>query len=134
MSCKMNKQKQIEEMAKDIAQATFEATQECLGTECENCRHWIGFSREGCKDCYKAEYLYDLGYRKIPEGSVVLSKEEHKSLVYWEGKFDELIRLATAAACKETAEKFAEMAKKIFKYEAHQQWIDEICKEITGDK
>lgn len=63
----MDKQ-MIEEMANDIAQASFHATQECLGTECEDCRHWIGFAREGCKYCYTAEYLYEAGYRKMGQG------------------------------------------------------------------
>ena len=52
----MTKQEQIEEMAKDIV-------------------------RIAGLDVYgKAEELVNLGYRKLPEDSVVLSREEYKRL------------------------------------------------------
>ena len=53
----MTKQEQIEEMAKDIV-------------------------RIAGLDVYgKAEELVNLGYRKLPEDSVVLSREEYKRLL-----------------------------------------------------
>ena len=55
-SRRMTKQEQIEEMAKDIV-------------------------RIAGLDVYgKAEELVNLGYRKLPEDSVVLSREEYKRL------------------------------------------------------
>jgi hypothetical protein len=49
------------------------------------------------------EYLYGEGYRKIPEGSVVLTREEYEGLKLFVEKYP--------SAIKETAEKFAEMLK-----------------------
>lgn len=42
---------------------------------------------------------------------VVLSKEEYKSLTYWNGKFDELIKQVMKQSSKETAEKILERGK-----------------------
>lgn len=59
----MNEKEMIEEMAKDLNSSIAMMTNE-------------NFS--GCLDI--ARFLTDLGYRKIPEGSVVLSKEELRNL------------------------------------------------------
>lgn len=56
----MTKQEQIEEMTKDLENTI-------LGLGIHLCRK-------------SAEKLYDLGYRKIPENAVVLTKEEYIDL------------------------------------------------------
>lgn len=59
----MDSEKQIEEMAIDLEEEFV-----LCGT-LSNC------GTKKCSRCY-AKYLYEQGYRKIPEGSVVLTKEE----------------------------------------------------------
>lgn len=102
----------------------------------------------------EAEHLYNAGYRKIPEGAVVLTKEEYSDYLVMKdahqntierceklqadnerlykniGKFKGIVR-------KETAEKFAERVKMAFYYHFDElipsimaDKIDEICKEI----
>ncbi|MBR2070419.1 MAG: hypothetical protein IJ981_03230 [Clostridia bacterium] len=72
------KEKQIEEMAKIMC-----------GNDCEECAKETSFLRgislekakaEKCllKNCAKT--LYEQGYRKIPDGAVVLTKEEYKQI------------------------------------------------------
>lgn len=76
------KQKQIEEMAKVIMQP-----QDCKGYE-DNRGCYFG-NGKGCKKCkierhenaqIMADYLYNAGYRKIPENAVVLTREEYEKL------------------------------------------------------
>ena len=133
----MDKQKMIEEMAKALAQSYFEATQECLGTECEYCRYREHFNGNNtCKHYFQAEYLYNAGYRKIHEGVVVLMGTETEECIEdLLVDFDEM-SFYPATLCpnaeeyarewkskliyvigqlrKETAEKFAEMVSKAF--------------------
>ena len=108
-----------------------------------------------------AEVLYKLGYRKIPENAVVLTREEHQKYLAFKiiepqvrGCLDrerELEkRLETIS--KETAEKFAERLKSRFDksreyytIDTGTAWgegqigglindkIDKICKEIIGE-
>lgn len=66
----MDKQKQIEEMAKVLEFC-------CNGENIENCN-----SDRSCDSC-RAKYLYDAGYRKIPENAVVLTDEEYER---WQGQ------------------------------------------------
>ena len=68
-----DKEKQIEEMAKVLIEAS------CKGYECENCA-FIHTLEEAESTCFCLKNLYNAGYRKIPEGSVVLSKEEWETL------------------------------------------------------
>ena len=101
-----------------------------------------------------SEGLYNEGYRKIPEGAVVLTREEYDELQvgkdfnygYHSGEINmtayyENIRLPEVR--KETAEKFAEMAKeRIYSHDYLLQDTDdllvqeiyEICEKITEDK
>lgn len=104
--CKNCTDEMIEEMARKICPNSKEWT-------CKAC-NWG--SKPNC-DAYKnAEKLINEGYRKIPEGSVVLSKEEYEGLQmakdfnygYHEGEknmtsYYENIKLPEAR--KETAEK-----------------------------
>ena len=65
----MDKQKNIEEMARDI---------------CNMCRDMYGACDNKEEPCpaikAEMEYLYNAGYRKIPENAVVLTKEEYDKL------------------------------------------------------
>ena len=108
-----------------------------------------------CKDGLRADYLYNAGYCKIPEGAVVLTNEEYRDLQisqdfdygYHNGEsnmtaYYENIRLPEVR--KETAEKFAERLKEkfpinedVFRFSVPEQIhkvIDEICKDITEGK
>ena len=125
----MDKQKQIEEMAKVICTHI---------NPCENCTEYdFGY----CKFLGWCEKLYNAGYRKIPENAVVLTREEYKAhkklaeAVYEGGAFDHYDNVIKSANIlfkerknliedtrKETAEKFAKEAKNI-----------EIKLELTGN-
>lgn len=97
---------------------------------------------------YVAEYIVDkLNYRKIPEGAVVLTKEEYeKHKGFSREEVDEISETAIKNSRKETAEKFAEMLKDEHsgieqdKDGEHlvivldEEELDEICKEITEGK
>ena len=120
----MDKQKQIaiEEMAKDICV-------ECPYPTCVPCK--------ACDSWGYAENAINAGYRKIPEGAVVITREEYEKLcdLAYFGNGEETIR-------KETAEKVAEKLKEIAKDKLELYgWqmvdiddIDEICKELTEGK
>ena len=77
-----DKEKQIEEMAKEIMKP-----QDCKGYE-DN-RGCYFSNGKGCDKCkierhenaqIMADHLYNAGYRKLPEDSVVLSKGAYESL------------------------------------------------------
>ena len=76
----MDKQKQIEEMAK------------VLDGDCGECYTCKYFESKGvnCTSLLGAEYLYEAGYRKIPEGAVVLTNEEYKRYA----RIEKIIKLA----------------------------------------
>lgn len=180
----MDNQKQIEEMVNVYAQ-------NCSNTPIGECEP------KNCMDCI-ANAFYNAGYRKIPEGAVVLTKEEYQryeriektiklakmekaigyevkngKLYYFsnllggcEIKFKDLQEICEMAnhyleefygldqrltfwkgkaetIGKETAEKFAEMAKEAFfgvncididEWKWFQDKLDEILKEITEVK
>lgn len=95
----MNKQEQIEEMQVDLLL--------CLV-----------FSKNGGVKCGDtAEALYDAGYRKLPEDSIVLSREESqalkKQIEYWEYEA-KVARKYIAEVRKETAEKILDEVKDMF--------------------
>lgn len=110
----MTEQEQIEEMAKLM----------CIDTsnrgECEKCSftpHKVfGFTYQ-CSKYDNAEAIYNAGYRKLPEDSVVLSKEAYEKL---KGRAEEVFnemtermkaevkiakRIGVVKGSKETAEK-----------------------------
>ena len=124
----MDKQKQIEEMAKTMCfQRDSCPVKSCIGVNCE--KTWL------------AEALYNAGYRKIPEGAVVLTREAYNRL-FTKARQSEIKTIdleSIVNARKETAEKFAERVKMAFYYEFDElipsimaDKIDEIAKEITG--
>ena len=123
----MDKQKQIEEMAKLIEQAMAKA------------RRTIG-GHNNIANFY-ATMLVNAGYRKIPENAVVLETSVYESLdiKLYRDTITEKVR-------KETAEKFAERLKQRLKVYLNEdldflmKWcecnitIDEIAKEIKEGK
>lgn len=89
----IDKEKQIEEMAKD----------------------YYGYSIDLEEDCkFVAEEMYDKGHRKLTEDSVVLSKEEYealkKQIEYWEHE-TKVARQDLFEESKETAEKILKWLK-----------------------
>ena len=62
----MDKQKQIEEMAKTYCQNGFKCDDNC--------------QTNGCRVYEVCTELYNAGYRKIPEGAVVMTEGEYNSL------------------------------------------------------
>ena len=142
----MDKQKQIEEMAKvleskHLSMCTWDSYNDDFNDNYPN-------------ECKKvATALYDAGYRKIPEGAVVLTREEYDELQKGIKTYNYTAMINArdtyrweqgyVQGCKETAEKFAErlkshpIAKTWFLYNADGKInvvIDEICKELIGDK
>ena len=110
----MDKQKQIEEMARTL-------------TTCER-NSCVGCGRE-CIDYRMAKALYNAGYRKIPElpQETVLTVDD----------IAELLTIVARETRKKTARKFAKVFKtKLFDLGnvVTETDIDEICKEIIGEK
>ena len=130
----MDKQKQIEEMHQILLSAGYD--------------WWKTYPNGKTKSEYEAECFYNAGYRKIPEGSVLVSKqvwEEHIE------NFDKCREAIEERVRKETAEKFAERLKTHLEQSFTEMYcseirkshvpinlyvlyenIDEICKEFTG--
>ena len=125
-----NKQKQIEEMARDLCNRYSETTERCR-IDHYGCNYTCGYYDN-------AKTLYDKGYRKIPENAVVLTREEYKEILDREY---ELKRWALENGAK-TAEKFAERLKSMayqstdWSHGEHPMvvevdYIDEIAEEFT---
>lgn len=128
----MDKQKQIEEMANvmyDEMMSVIDKSKVLLLAG-----NAIRMSNE------LATAIYNAGYRKIPEGAVVLTREE---LANMRCENIEAISQAQEHTRIETAEKFAEKFKEKMKakYQGTGLWwtevvlmANEIAKEFTGDK
>ena len=87
----MEREKEIEEMAKELAQC-------CEGNRLVICKDDIDCSR--CR----AEWLSKLNYRKIPEGAVVLTREEcDNKVILDEDHFLRVLDNEREKARKETA-------------------------------
>ena len=123
----MNKEQQIEEMARKI----------CIFTH-----HWKRYKT--CKECFEAnEYacqsyrnckaFIEEGYRKLPEDSVVLSREEYeKGIIERESMRNQITELFNdrEQASKETAEKIYTKIKDSFLMNSNNRyalklWIEE---------
>lgn len=129
------KDKIIEEMAKDICGKYNNGGCEIDGYVC-NLR---------CDSRIRAEICYEKGYRKIPEGTVVLAKEKYENLQalkddYVKG-YEAGVDEGWDAARTETAEKFAErLLEEAFAdfsdddYDRLCILVDEIAKEIKEGK
>lgn len=145
----MDKQKQIEEMARTTCNYNAKNFESCV--EC------IKGGLLSCDRLVQAEKLYNAGYRKIPEGAVVLTRKDreefnelYRSALQRVEKWEKLCGIKIKETRKKTAEKFAERLKEkleenspIAEYdledlefdgETIQECIDEICKEITEEK
>ena len=122
----MDKQ-MIEEMAK--CKSCYEHFGKCYVKDRANCTDWT-----------RAVSQYEQGYRKIPEGAVVLTREEYGLLV----TRPPLHIADVYITRKKTAEKFAERLKEYFNFQydfpcwqIKKQTIDkinEICNELTEVK
>ena len=99
----MNEKQQVEGIAKFMHYKAY--GKDCENVKCELC--WCP-----CKN--DAEEFYNEGYRKLPEDSIVLSKEEYEKLKYtWITDSD-----AYKKGCEEMAEKIFKML--ISKLESNQ--------------
>lgn len=98
----MDKQKQIEEMAKIICEDGAN------NVDCDKC----GFRRQ-CSRFKAAEKLCSEGYRRIPGNAVVLTNDEFWALSnkFSKKELDEIVEFHKKKTRKETAEKFAERLK-----------------------
>lgn len=94
----MRKQEQIEEMANYYCEYCKKQTGEKF------CEH---IDDKSCNIFFEAELFYNAGYQKIPEDSVVLSREEYKRLL------DNAIRVDMEYLDHELAKERKETAKEI---------------------
>ncbi len=129
----MDKQKQIEEMARDFGESKGYACRSGLGCTCKECSLQCD-----CMPYSYAEGAYNAGYRKIPEGAVVLETSVYESL-----EVKNYRDVITERVRKETAEKFERLASEAFlkvncidldEWNWYQDKLGEICKEITEGK
>lgn len=99
-----DKEKQIDEIEiREMARVFMTAS--CKGSDCENCLFIKTVNEaEQCCVCLKA--LYNAGYRKLTEDSVVLSREEWECL---HNDYAKALYNARQNERKETAEKFAKL-------------------------
>lgn len=119
----MDKQKQIEEMAKH---GCYDGCASGLRKFCEE------YDGKPCKNMVRiASGLYEQGYRKIPESAVVLTREEYKNMQFVTEfigtkqkigacDFNRVFLQHERKICKETAEKFAERLK-----EKLNEWLED---------
>lgn len=134
----MNKQGQVEAMA---VLGCVRNPKAHTAEECAKC----DFKQGMCNAYRHAEALYNAGYRKIPEGTLVLTKEElvktiESGYVYdtTSGNKINIIEMAREIARKESVKEFAEKLKK-YLYNSYNLYEDisyeEFCKAnvIFGD-
>ena len=152
----MEKKKQIEEMASDIAKRDCYLWEHCPKEPKHNCvSQDPKIMLESSKNYITiAIWLVTAGYRKITENAVVLTKKEYDELQKgvkthnYTAMFDaqDAYRWEQGyfQGSKETAKKFAEMLKKMayqstdWSHGEHPMvvevdYIDEIAEEITGE-
>lgn len=105
----MRKQEQIEEMANYYCEYCNKQTGEKF------CEH---IDDKSCNIFFEAELFYNAGYRKIPEDSVVLSREEYKRLL------DNAIRVDMEYLDHELAKERKETAKEILDLIVDESGVD----------
>ena len=149
----MDKQKQIEEMSEVMQKSnavTYEPNACRIDLYCKTQREKFYVSEQDghltIDYSILAKAVYNAGYRKIPEGAVVILDEEMEEFAENLMKSPQMQKTMNGlikAWKKETAEKFAEMVSKAFvglncididEWNWCQKKIDEICKEITEGK
>ena len=103
----MNEKEMIEEMARDFLEIDVYDNDKCKG-----CTRYI--CNDSCdNDCFAklcAKYFYNLHYRKIPEGAVVLTREEYKAINM--DRAVDMLREIQKQIRKETAEKIINWFRK----------------------
>ena len=105
----MDKQKQIEEMAK-VLDEYWGKHNTCPFDK--NCPYLGGSVRFTCSDCMRANDIYNAGYRKIPEGAVVLTRERYEALLQEQKRLKEIVdRIPCGYELKEKTRK--ETAEKL---------------------
>ena len=130
-------QNQTQEMAKEIARILFEDCLLNIGGSCADCE-WNGKETKeyDCQSLLVAKKLLEKYQPKIPEGAVVLTKEEwaeHNEM------FAKAMYQKEINTRKETAEKFAENVLALFSPDMKiavltRYAVLRICKEITEGK
>jgi hypothetical protein len=111
----MTDKERIEEMARDLCDNEEISCDDCLEAyEKYFLKSKITNKADHCEDIRLATKIYNAGYRKIPEGSVVLSMEEFdedyvtkQDCDYWKYKA-EILGNKLKQARKETARAFVE--------------------------
>ena len=108
----MEREKMIEEMT------TFLKCCNHLCSECERAKQLS--SVYGCIEFSISKTLYNAGYRKVPEGAVVLTKEEceHK-VILDEDHFERALNYEREKVRKETAKEILNMGKKLYEMAYH---------------
>lgn len=77
----MDIDKMVEEMIKDIIVSLGEKCLLNIGGHCRDCKYVYEDNVEhDCQTVLVANELTDKGYRKIPDGAVVLTKDEYERL------------------------------------------------------
>ena len=103
-----DKEKQIEEMAKDLAYRNSVVEYRCE-KDCHKC-NYAGFKDAKCPSYVLAKTFYNAGYRKIDKDKeVVLSREELEKIINQTKEIEKNYykRVVIPQERKETAEKFA---------------------------
>lgn len=80
----IEREKMIEEMAKDIHNAKRLSDYHCYEdeyTDCKKCKFLKYAENKMCQDAYEACFLIENNYRKIPDGAVVLTKEDFNKII-----------------------------------------------------
>lgn len=116
----MTDEKQIEEMARVICNRYSEVTERCRIDNCD-CNY-------ACHYYDKAKKLYEQGFCKIPEGSVVLTREEAER---FRGQTVN-IKKVKAQARKEAVREFIEKIKEEIAYLKRRYHED--CVDGIGDE
>ena len=113
----MDREKQIEELASLLTQYEYKL---CKRLPKNKCLLTSKTHAQVCCDyCKIAEFLINLGYCKITDNEVVISKAEYNEL--WDNGFDR---------GKEFAEKFY---KPLVKAETHEETASEILKDLLNE-
>lgn len=124
----MNKEQQIEEMAKFMHYKAHGKDKDCDNEKCEMC--WCS-----CKN--DAEALYNAGYRKIDKDSVVLSREEYEQLKQTIiSQSEESTKLCTHLTQKiiDTRKETVEKILKDFKLQAREYQNEDIIIDDNGER
>lgn len=108
----MTEKEMIEDIAKKLKRY-------CIRAKCR---------AESCRKC-RARWFIRNGYRKIPEGAVVLTKDEWEKYQITQRDWNAIYYDGIDQARKETAREIADKVKMAFYYE-----FDELIPSIMADK